>query len=380
MPQSARSEGAATRHPDALEILGMISTNYASESHAPQGAQIDPSYTAAFALAHEQAGFDRVLIGYHSAAPDGFQVAAYVAQRTGRLGILLAHRPGVIQPTVAARQIATLDQFSGGRLAVHIISGGSDAEQRRDGDFLSKDERYARTDDYLNVIKKTWAETTPFDHDGPYYQVRDSFSAVKPVQQPHVPIFFGGASDAAVRVAGRHAETYAFFGETLVQTAEIIGRVRASAAAHGRPAPRFSVSFRPILGHTEDAAWARAERILADAQAIKDAGASIFRRAATQSEGARRLLEAAAGGKVRDKRLWTEIATLTGAPGNTTALVGTPGQVVDALLDYYDLGVRTFLFRGFDPLEDAIGYGRHLLPLLRETVAERGRPALVAAE
>jgi alkanesulfonate monooxygenase len=369
-----------SQNPDQLEILGMISTNYASETHAPQGLQIDPSYTAAFALAHEQAGFDRILIGYHSAAPDGFQVAAYVVQATTKLKILLAHRPGVIQPTVAARQIATLDHFSGGRLAVHIISGGSDAEQQRDGDFLTKDERYARTDDYLNVIKKSWTSPAPFDHDGPYYRVRDSFSTVRPLQQPHVPIFFGGASDAAVRVAGRHAETYAFFGETLEQTGEIIARVRASAAEHGRSTPRFSVSFRPILGRTEAEAWERAKRILSDAQAIKDTGTSIFRRGEIQSEGSRRLLETASGGKVRDKRLWTEIAKLTGAPGNTTSLVGTPDQVVDALLDYYDLGVRTFLFRGFDPLEDAIDYGRNLLPRLRAAVAEREHPLAVAAE
>jgi len=369
-----------SQHPDALEILGMISTSYASETHAHSGPVIDPSYTAAFALAHEQAGFDRILIGYHSAAPDGFQVAAYVAQATTRIKILLAHRPGVTQPTVAARQIATLDQFSGGRLAVHIISGGSDAEQQRDGDFLTKDERYARTDDYLDVIKKSWTSPKPFDHDGPYYQVRDSFSAVRPVQQPHVPIFFGGASDAAVRVAGRHAETYALFGETLEQTKEVIFQVRASAAKNGRPAPRFSVSFRPILGRSEGEAWDRAERILAEAQVVKDAGASIFARASTQSEGARRLLETAAGGKVRDKRLWTEIAKLTGAPGNTTSLVGTPDQVVDALLDYYDLGVRTFLFRGFDPLEDTIDYGRNLLPRLRAAVLGREQPLAVAAE
>lgn len=365
---------------DSLEILGMISTAYASETHAHTGPQIDQSYTAAFALAHEQAGFDRILIGYHSAIPDGFQVAAFVAQQTDRIKLLLAHRPGVIQPTVAARQIATLDHFSKGRLAVHIISGGSDAEQQRDGDFLTKDERYARTDDYIEVLKKTWTSATPFDHDGPYYRVRDAFAAIKPLQQPHVPIFFGGASDAAIRVAGRHAETYAFFGETLEQTGEIIARIGASADEHGRAAPRFSVSFRPILGRTEAEAWDRAERILADAQSTKDAGQMVYRRAATQSEGSRRLLEAAEGGKVRDRRLWTEIAKLTGAPGNTTSLVGTPEQVTEALLDYYDLGVRTFLFRGFDPLEDAIDYGRHLLPHLRETVAGRVRPLLEAAE
>src|ERR1700753_2883449 len=109
-----------------LEILGLIDTQYASETHAPSGPTIDKSYVQALALAHEYGNFDRALIGYHSAAPDGFQVAAYAAAKTTKLKILLAHRPGFVAPTLAARQLATLDQFSDGRLAVHIITGGSD--------------------------------------------------------------------------------------------------------------------------------------------------------------------------------------------------------------------------------------------------------------
>ena len=359
---------------DDLEILGLISTRYGSETHAATGPVIDKSYLGAFALAHEQAGFDRVLIGYHSAAPDGFQVAAYAAAKTTRLKFLLAHRPGFVAPTLAARQLATLDHLSDGRLAVHIITGGSDDEQARDGDFLSKDERYARTDDYVTVLKKSWTSETPFDHDGPYYRVRDSYSEVKPLQKPHLPVFFGGSSEAAIRVAGKHADVYALFGETLEGVAEMVAKVRAAATAAGRAeAPRFSLSLRPILGRSEEGAWSRAQRILAQARALKEQGAvSFFRRAKNQSTGSERLRETARAGAVRDKRLWTEIAELTGAQGNSTALVGTPEQVVDALLDYYDLGIRTFLFRGFDPLEDAIDYGRHLLPLFREAVRGRG--------
>src|ERR1700755_2159536 len=153
---------------EELGVLGLISTQYASETHAPEGAVVDKSYVAALAAAHEHGKFDRVLIGYHSSAPDGLQVAAYAAARTTRLKFLLAHRPGFVAPTLAARQLATLDQFSDGRLAVHIITGGSDDEQARDGDFLGKEERYARTDDYLTVVKKTWTSQKPFDHDGPY--------------------------------------------------------------------------------------------------------------------------------------------------------------------------------------------------------------------
>jgi alkanesulfonate monooxygenase len=370
-----------TTDSDDLEILGLISTQYASETHAPSGQVVDKSYLGALALAHENGGFDRVLIGYHSAAPDGFQVAAYAAAHTTRLKFLLAHRPGFVAPTLAARQLATLDQFSEGRLAVHVISGGSDAEQARDGDFVPKDDRYARTADYISVLKKTWTSAAPFDHEGPFYRVRDAFSAVKPVQEPHIPVFFGGASDAAIRVAGQHADVYALFGETLEGVRETLGKVRASAAAHGREKNvRFSLSLRPILGRTEDEAWARAAHILRDAKALRELGAPTpFRRAVHESTGSKRLLATAEGGAVRDKRLWTEIASLTGAQGNSTSLVGTPEQVVDALLDYYDLGITKFLFRGFDPLEDAVDYGRHLLPLFREAAVERRKVKSSAA-
>ncbi len=361
-----------------LEILGLISTQYASETHAAQSGLIDKTYLAAHAKAHEYAGFDRVLIGYNSAAPDGFQVAAYAAQQTEKLKFLLAHRPGFTSPTLAARQLATLDHLSDGRLAVHIITGGSDEEQQRDGDFLTKEQRYARTDDYITVLKKAWTSEGPFDHDGSHYRVIGAPAAVKPLQQPHIPVFFGGASDEAVEIAGRQADVYALFGETLDQVREIVGRVRASAAKHGRTI-QFSLSLRPILGRTEEAAWARAEHILEEAKALKAGGQGRPTRYAT-ARGGQRLLEAAAGGAVRDKRLWTEIAALTGAQGNSTSLVGTPEQVVDSLLDYYDLGITKFLFRGFDPLEDTIDYGRELLPQLRAAVAERGAPKILAAE
>lgn len=368
-------------HANDLELLGLISTQYASETHAPAGPVVDKTYLTTIALAHENAGFDRVLIGYNSASPDGFQIAAFAAAKTTRLKFLLAHRPGFVAPTVAARKLATLDQLSDGRLGVHIITGGSQEEQARDGDFLSKDERYARTDDYISVLKKTWTSAAPFDHEGPYYRVQNNFSAVKPVQQPHLPVFFGGASEAAIRVAAKHANVYALFGETLEGVRETVEAVRAAARAVGREDQiQFSLSLRPILGRTEEEAWARAKRILEEAKALKErAAVSIFRRAKTESTGSQRLRDTAKGGPVRDKRLWTEIAELTGAQGNSTSLVGSPEQVVDALLDYYDLGIHKFLFRGFDPLEDAIDYGRNLLPLFREAVAARVTPRAVAA-
>ena len=367
----------------SVQFIGAIGTQYGSESQPVQRpGEIDKSFLGAFARAHEFAGFDRVLIGYFSSAPDGFQIAAYAAQQTTRLKFLLAHRPGFVAPTLAARQLATLDQLIDGRLAVHIITGGADHEQQRDGDFLDKNARYARTDDYLELLKKSWSSPKPFDHDGPYYKVVDSFSAVKPQQKPRIPIYFGGSSDEAIAVAARHADVYAFWGETLEQTRETIGKVRAEATRIGRSEPiSFSLSLRPILARTEDEAWARAARVLEAAQKnqAKRGGSSIFRQEGQlpKNVGSLRLLEAAAGGRVRDKRLWTEIAALSGGSGNSTALVGTAEQVAESLLEYWDLGVDTFLIRGFDPIEDAIEYGRELIPRVREVskVRQRARVA-----
>jgi len=351
----------------SVEFIGLIATRKASEIHPAEGPAIDRDYVRRFAQAHEAAGFDRILVAYHSSGPDAFLVTSYAAAVTERIGFMLAHRPGFVEPTLAARKLATLDQFSGGRLAVHIISGGDDAEQRRDGDFLSHDERYARTDEYLAVLRRIWTSDQPFDHQGKYYRFEGGFSEVKAVQTPHIPVYFGGASEAAIAVAGRHADVYALWGETHEQVREQIARVRA--AAKGRPI-RFSVSFRPILAETEDAAWARADGILARVREQRRA-AGLGAGDPKQSEGARRLLAAAEGGDRVDKRLWTAVAKETGARSNTTALVGTPDQVADALLDYYDLGVTTFLIRGFDPLEDAIDYGRALIPRTRALVAQR---------
>jgi alkanesulfonate monooxygenase len=346
----------------------MIATRDGSETRTAEGPLVDVAFTREFARAHEESGFDRVLIGYYSDAPDGFIVAADVLAHTERLGVLLAHRPGFVSPTLAARKLATLDQFSGGRVAVHVISGGSDADQRRDGDFLDHDARYRRTDEYLDVLRALWTADGSVDHDGEFYRFQGASPAVRTAQQPYLPIYFGGASDAAITVAARHADVYALWGEPLDAVRAHIERVRAAAAAHGRSL-RFSLSLRAILGPTEEAAWERAYSLLAQVQA--NAATRGFATAArSESVGSKRLLEAAAAGDVHDTRLFTAIAGATGARGNTTALVGTAEQVAESLLAYVDIGVTTLLLRGFDPLEDAREYGE-IVRLVRDEVARR---------
>src|SRR5450755_1610673 len=189
-----------------VKFIGYIGFNNSSEIYPGFGRHIDRQHIEAAARAQEAGGFDRVLIPFGSSSPESQIVAAHAAAVTTKLGFLIAHRPGFTQPTLAARQLATLDQLSEGRMAVHIITGGADAEMARDGDQSTKTERYARTDEYLTVLRQEWTADKPFDHSGRFYNVRQGYSAVKP---SNLPVFFGGASDEAIDVAGRHADVYA---------------------------------------------------------------------------------------------------------------------------------------------------------------------------
>src|SRR3954471_6599995 len=161
------------------EFIGMIHHREASEILSPPSVMIDRGYIRDFAQAAEAGGFDRVLVGYFSDGPDGFLLASCAAQHTERLSFLVAHRPGFIAPTLAARKFATLDQVTCGRAAMHVISGGDDVDQFRDGDTLPKDERYARTDEYMHILKRIWTETGQVDHAGKYYRFAGASTAMR---------------------------------------------------------------------------------------------------------------------------------------------------------------------------------------------------------
>jgi alkanesulfonate monooxygenase len=354
----------------SVEIIGWTSPQVSSEIVPSSGPVFSAEVLATTAKVHESAGFDRVLIGYFTNQSDGFLVGAHTASVTERLGLLLAHRPGFVAPTLAARKLATLDQLSGGRLAVHIISGGSEVDQAADGDFVDHDGRYRRSDEYLHVMRRTFTETAPFDHDGEFYKVRNAHSMIRCVQQPHIPIYGGGASDAAIAALSPHVDTFMLWGEPLADTETFMRRVRTAAASVGR-VPSFSVSTRPILGRTDGEAWDRANRILAQIQSSP--WAQRVSQRTVQNVGSQRLLDVARRADVFDTCLFTALATASGAPGNSTALVGTAETVAKALLAYYALGARSLLIRGYDPLPDAEDYGRELIPRVRQLVAEHDR-------
>jgi alkanesulfonate monooxygenase len=360
-----------------VEFIGIARTADRSETITETGPVVQPDYLRELVQAHEQAGFDRVLVAHSSASPDGFLVADQILNGTTRLGVLLAHRPGFIAPTLAARKFATLDAFHPGRIALHVITGGDDADQARDGDFSDKPARYRRTDEFLDIVALEWGSPERFDYDGDFYRVAGAWSALRP-PAGRLPVYFGGASDDAIRVGGRHADVYAFWGEPLDGIRERIAQVRAAARTAGRSVDRFSVSFRPIAADTEAAAWERAHQIL---ELTRERAAEFAGdRDTSGAEGSQRLLRYAAAGDLHDKRLWTALARATGAAGNSTALVGSYEQVAQALLDYVAVGASTLLIRGYDPLADATAYG-NLIRLVHDQAGDDldGYRARVAA-
>ena len=349
-----------------VEFIGIARTADASETVTEVGAAIEPDYLYRIARAHEQSGFDRVLIIQSSSTPDGFVTADQVLNVTSRLGVLLVHRPGFVVPTLAARAFATLDAMHPGRVALHVSTGGEDADQARDGDRADKATRYRRTGEFLDVARLTWGSPAPFDYSGEFYQVSGAWSAIRPACG-RVPVYFAGVSGDAIRVGARHADIYSFWGEPLGGIAELIGRVRKAAAEAGRVIGGFCVSLRPIVADTEAGAWRRARDLLELAR--DQASVRGERSAAPQAEGARRLLRYAADAELHDNRLWTALSRATGAPGNSTALGGSYEQVAESLLDYVAVGATALLIRGYDPLADATGYA-HLIRLVHDQVGD----------
>ncbi|HWU01193.1 MAG TPA: LLM class flavin-dependent oxidoreductase [Novosphingobium sp.] len=352
-----------------VEITGLVSHNSGTPLYPAAQGEFDPQAIVESARAQEAAGYDRVLIANNSLMPDSHNIATFVLSHTTRLKVLLAHRPGFIAPTMAARMLTTVDRLSGGgRVTVHIIAGPSDKELEADGDFTAKPERYARALEYVQVMRKAWGADAPFDHEGPYYRCNNAYAPVRP-EGGAIPVSWAGTSPESVEACGQVADLFAMSGDSLANIGATMERVRAAADAQGRKVG-FMMTILAILGDTEEQAWAKAERVLGEfhemmarAGTAPAKGPSNFQSA---THGGDAVLATAAAAQRHDRCLWMGVThAAQGRFGNQATLVGTPDQVRDALMDYYRMGVTHFLIRGFRPAQDAAEYGEKLFPLLR---------------
>ncbi|WP_331766512.1 LLM class flavin-dependent oxidoreductase [Embleya sp. NBC_00896] len=318
-------------------------------------------YLAQVAAAAEQVGFDAVLTPVGAGCPDPWIVCSALIERTRTLRFLVAFRPGFVLPTLAAQQARTFAEFSGGRLAVNIVTGGDPHEQRAYGDFLGHDDRYARTAEFLDVLRRSWAGE-PFGFAGTHYRIEDGLATGSAGDEP--PVYFGGASPAAEDVAARHADVYLLWGEPGPAVAQRVERVRAKAHAHGRR-PRFGLRLHVIARDTAAEAWAEAHRLLDGMDPARIAAAQA-RFAAMESVGQARMA-ALHGGDARDlevaPNLWAGIGLVREGAG--TALVGSHEQVAERLAEYAALGIDEFILSGWPHLEEAYRVGERVVPLVR---------------
>jgi alkanesulfonate monooxygenase len=332
-------------------------------------------YLTQVARAAEASGFGALLTPVGSGCPDPLVVCAAVAQHTERIKLLVAFRPGFTLPTLFAQQTQAFQALTGGRLLLNAVTGGDPREQRGYGDFLDHDQRYARTAEYLDVLRRSWAGA-PFDFTGDHYRV-EAGGLATPLADPP-PIYFGGASPAAERVAAAHADVYLMWGEPPAAIAERADRIRA--AAGGRL--RLGIRLHVIARETAEEAWGEADRLLAGMRPAQIAAAQA-RFARMDSVGQQRMASlhnARSADLEIAPNLWAGVGLVREGAG--TALVGSYADVEERIRGYAALGIDEFILSGWPHLEEAYRVGEFLLPRLAEdqrAVQSAGQPATQSA-
>jgi alkanesulfonate monooxygenase len=337
-------------------------------AHSDRDASID--YLASIVRAAETFGFTGALIPTGAWCEDAFVTAALLARETTSLAFLVAFRPGLVSPTLSAQMAATFARHVPGRLLLNVVVGGEAHEQAAFGDYLDKDGRYERADEFLDVVRRLWAGETVTTH-GTHVRVDEASLATLP--NPVPPLYFGGSSAAAGPVAARHADVYLTWGEPAAAVRKKIEWIREQADEQGRKV-RFGIRLHTISRDTAAEAWSQADKLVAalDDETVRSAQAGLSR---SQSEGQRRMLalhEATrADGTWNDARaleiapnLWAGVGLVRGGAG--TALVGSHTDVADRIAEYAEIGIDEFIFSGYPHLEELFWFGEGVVPILRE--------------
>jgi alkanesulfonate monooxygenase len=328
------------------------------------------SYLKQIAQAVDRLGFTGALLPTGRSCEDTWVVASSLMAVTEQMLFLVAIRPGLMSPGVAARMAATFDRLSNGRLLINVVTGGDPIELAGDGVHLSHDARYELTDEFLTVWRamlegsnSTNVREQEVNFSGEYLQIKGGKLLFPPVQTPHPPLWFGGSSPIAQQIAAKHIDVYLTWGEPPQQVAQKIEAVKKLAAEQGRTV-RFGIRLHVIVRETESEAWEDANRLIqyVDEDAIAAAQKAYAR---MDSEGQRRMTELHTGSREAleiSPNLWAGIGLVRGGAG--TALVGDPDTVVARMLEYSELGIETFIFSGYPHLEEAYRVAELLFPRL----------------
>lgn len=329
----------------------------------------DLKYLTQLAHAAEINGFEAVLTPTGQWCEDAWLTTAMLVDSTETLKFLVALRPGLVSPTLAAQMAATFQWQSQGRLLLNVVTGGESIEQRAFGDFLTKEARYARCGEFLDIVRRLWTSDEPVTFTGEHLRVEQASLARRP--DPLPPIFFGGSSPEAGQVAVKFADTYLTWGEPPAQVSEKVGWIRGLADAQGRELS-YGIRLHVVSRDTSEQAWAEANRLLRglDPRTVAAAQQSLAR---SESEGQRRMRQLHGGGSDftagADARslqiypnLWSGVGLVRGGAG--TALVGSHVEVADRITEYAQLGLQHFILSGYPHLEEAYTFGEGVRPIL----------------
>ncbi len=330
------------------------------------GRQVDHAYMKQIAVAVDNLGYEGVLIPTGRSCEDPWITAASLIDATKNLKFLVALRPGVTTPALAARMAATFDRLSNGRVLLNLVTGGDEQELKGDGVYEDHATRYQTAAEYTKI----WREILTRSHTGESFtfhgerlSVDDAKLLYPPVQQPYPPLWFGGSSEAAQELAAEQVDTYLTWGEPPAAVEEKIQTMQAKSAAKGRRL-NYGIRLHVIVRETSAEAWAAADELI---QYVDDATIAAAQQKFRQmdSVGQRRMAELHNGDKSKlevSPNLWAGVGLVRGGAG--TALVGDPQTVADRIQEYTDLGINTFIFSGYPHLEESIRFAELVFPLL----------------
>ena len=340
-------------------------------------------YIKQIAIATDSLGYEGVLIPTGRSCEDPWVIASSLIPVTRRLKFLVAVRPGLHQPALAARMAATFDRLSDGRLLINLVTGGDQAELEGDGVFLDHATRYEESAEFIRIWREILTRShtgESLDFEGKHLKVKGAKLLYPPVQKPYPPVYFGGSSAAAHELAGEQVDAYLTWGEPPAEVARKIADVREKAAKHGRTV-RFGIRLHVIVRETDEQAWDAAESLISHLtdETIAKAQAALGR---MDSEGQRRMRELHGGGTRRSRadleispNLWAGVGLVRGGAG--TALVGDPQTVAQRIQEYADLGIENFVLSGYPHLEEAHRFAELVFPLLPVATQQKLQGAAV---
>ncbi|WP_426129999.1 FMNH2-dependent alkanesulfonate monooxygenase [Pararhizobium sp. PWRC1-1] len=350
--------------PEKIDVLWFLPTHGDSRYLGTSigGRNVDLNYLKQVAQAADTLGYFGVLIPTGRSCEDSWIVASALAPLTEKLRYLVAVRPGLLSPTLAARMTATLDRISNGRLLINVVTGGDPIENKGDGIHYSHEERYEVTEEFINIYKAVLRGedvTTKTKH----FDIEDAKLLFNPVQEPHPPLYFGGSSGVGQQVAARTIDKYLSWGEPPEDVAKKVAEVRALAEAEGREVT-FGIRLHVIVRETARQAWTAADELIkyVDDDTIA-AAQKVFER--MDSVGQSRMSKLHGGRKDKleiSPNLLAGVGLVRGGAG--TALVGDPDQVKARIDEYRQIGIDTFIFSGYPHLEEAYRFGELVLPNL----------------